>query len=45
MVSFNGIFNPENQHEVLFDKRTKFLVVPDYKIDDDGFYRIKLIEQ
>ena len=42
---FNGIFNPENQHEVLFDKRTKFLVVPDYKIDDDGFYRIKLIEQ
>lgn len=42
---FNGIFNPENQHEILFDKGTKFLVVPDYKIDDDGFYRIKLIEQ
>lgn len=42
---FNGIFRPENQHEVLFDKGTKFWVLPDYKIDEDGFYRIKLIEQ
>lgn len=42
---FNGIFNPENQHEILFDKGTKFLVLPDYKIDSSGNYRIKLIEQ
>ena len=40
---FNGIFNPENQHEILFDKRTKFLVLDkDFK---DGVYTIKLVEQ
>ena len=40
---FNGIFNPENQHEVLFDKGTKFLVLDkDFK---DGIYIIKLVEQ
>ena len=39
----NGIFNPENQHEVLFDKGTKFLVLDkDFK---DGIYIIKLVEQ
>lgn len=42
---FNGIFTSENQHEILFDKGTKFLVSPDYKIDGNGNYRIKLIEQ
>lgn len=42
---FNGIFTLENQHEILFDKRTKFYVSPDYKIDDDGVYRIILVEQ
>lgn len=41
---FNGIFTLENQHEVLFDKRTKFLVKK-RKIDKDGVYRIILIEQ
>lgn len=40
---FNGIFNPENQHEILFDKSTKFLVLDkDFK---DGIYIIKLVEQ
>lgn len=42
---FNGIFTQENQHEILFDKRTKFYVSPNYKIDNDGIYRIILIEQ
>lgn len=42
---FNGIFTLENQHEILFDKRTRFCVSPDYKIDDDGVYRIILIEE
>lgn len=42
---FNGIFTLENQYEILFDKRTKFYVSPDYKIDDDGVYRIILVEQ
>lgn len=42
---FNGIFTLENQHEILFDKRTKFYVSPKYKIDDEGVYRIILIEQ
>lgn len=42
---FNGIFTLENQYEVLFDKRTKFYVSPKYKIDDEGIYRIILIEQ
>lgn len=41
---FNGIFTLENQYEILFDKRTKFLILPDYKIED-SVYRIKLIEQ
>ena len=41
---FNGIFNPENQHEVLFDKGTKFLVKK-RRIEEDGTYRIILIEQ
>lgn len=42
---FNGIFTLENQYEVLFNKRTKFYVSPKYKIDDEGIYRIILIEQ
>lgn len=41
---FNGIFTLENQYEVLFDKRTKFLVKK-RRIEDDGIYRIILIEQ
>lgn len=41
---FNGIFNPENQHEVLFDKGTKFWVSPDMKTEN-GILKIKLIEQ
>lgn len=41
---FNGIFVPENQYEVLFDKRTKFLVKK-RSIDNDGIYHIILIEQ
>lgn len=41
---FNGIFNPENQHEVLFDKGTKFLLssIPEER---NGIVYIKLIEQ
>lgn len=41
---FNGIFTPENQYEILFDKRTKFLVSPDMK-NENGILKIKLIEQ
>ncbi len=41
---FNGIFTLENQHEILFDKRTKFLVKK-RKVEEDGIYRIILIEQ
>lgn len=41
---FNGIFNPENQHEVLFDKRTKFLL-PSLPEQRNGIIYIKLIEQ
>ena len=41
---FNGIFNPENQHEILFDKGTKFWVSPDMKTEN-GILKIKLIEQ
>ena len=40
---FNGIFNPENQHEVLFDKGTKFLVKK-RRIEDGGTYGIILVE-
>lgn len=40
---FNGIFTLENQHEILFDKRTKFLVLD--KKFEEGIYRIILIEQ
>jgi hypothetical protein len=40
---FNGIFNPENRHEILFDKGTKFIVLDkDFK---DGIYITKLVEQ
>lgn len=41
---FNGIFTLENQHEILFDKRTKFLV-SGLPRELDGIIRIKLIEQ
>ena len=41
---FNGIFTLENQHEILFDKRTKFLVLGSPR-ELDGIIRIKLIEQ
>ena len=41
---FNGIFTTENQHEVLFDKGTKFFVSPDMKTEN-GILKIKLIEQ
>ena len=41
---FNGIFNPENQHEVLFDKGAKFLIKK-RRIEEDGTYRIILVEQ
>lgn len=41
---FNGIFNSENQHEILFDKGTKFLL-PDIPRERDGIMYIKLIEQ
>lgn len=41
---FNGIFVDENQYEVLFDKRTKFLI-KDCKIEDSGIHKIILIEQ
>ena len=41
---FNGIFTLENQHEILFDRRTKFLVKK-RRIEEDGIYRIILIEQ
>lgn len=41
---FNGIFNPENQHEILFDKGTKFLL-PSLPEQRDGIIYIKLIEQ
>lgn len=41
---FNGIFTLENQHEVLFDKRTKFLILPDMK-EENGILKIKLVEQ
>lgn len=41
---FNGIFTLENQHEVLFDKGTKFLVKK-RRIERDGTYRIILVEQ
>lgn len=40
----NGIFTLENQHEILFDKRTKFLV-SGLPRELDGIIRIKLIEQ
>jgi len=40
---FNGIFTPENQYEILFDKQTKFFV-KERKIKEDGTYRISLIE-
>lgn len=41
---FNGIFTLENQHEILFDKGTKFLVKK-RRIEGDGSYRIILVEQ
>lgn len=41
---FNGIFTLENQHEILFDKQTKFYVSPDIK-NENGVLKIKLIEQ
>lgn len=41
---FNGIFNPENQYEVLFDKETRFWVSPDMKTEN-GILKIKLVEQ
>ena len=41
---FNGIFTLENQYEILFDKRTKFLV-SGLPRELDGIIRIKLIEQ
>lgn len=41
---FNGIFTEEDQHEILFDKQTKFFVSPNYTIEN-GIYTIKLIEQ
>lgn len=41
---FNGIFTLENQHEIMFDRRTKFLVKK-RRIEEDGIYRIILIEQ
>ena len=41
---FNGIFTLENQHEILFDKGTKFLVKK-RRIEGDGTYRIILVEQ
>lgn len=41
---FNGIFTLENQHEILFDKETKFLVKK-RRIEGDGTYRIILVEQ
>lgn len=40
---FNGIFNDENQYEVLFDKSSKFLV-SGYVLKNDVYY-INLIEQ
>lgn len=40
---FNGIFTLENQYEILFDKRTNFLVLD--KKFEEGIYRIILIEQ
>ena len=40
---FNGIFTLENQHEILFDKGTKFLVKK-RRIEGDGTYRIILVE-
>nr|DAE23344.1 MAG TPA: ADP-ribosyltransferase exoenzyme [Myoviridae sp. ctcPl3] len=41
---FNGIFTPENQYEILFDKQTKFYVSLDLK-NENGVLKIKLIEQ
>lgn len=41
---FNGIFTLENQHEILFDKRTKFLL-PSIPEERNGIIYIKLIEQ
>lgn len=41
---FNGIFTLENQHEILFDKGTKFLVKK-RRIEGDGTYRIILVDQ
>ena len=41
---FNGIFNPENQYEVLFDKGTKFLVPSKPEIKN-GIIFITLVEQ
>lgn len=41
---FNGIFTLENQHEILFDKGTKFLVKK-RRVEGDGTYRIILVEQ
>lgn len=40
---FNGIFNNENQYEILFDKSSKFLV-SGYVLKNDVYY-INLIEQ
>lgn len=41
---FNGIFTLENQHEILFDRQSKFLV-SGLPRELDGIIRIKLIEQ
>lgn len=41
---FNGIFTSENQHEILFDKGTKFLL-PSIPEQRNGIIYIKLIEQ
>ena len=41
---FNGIFNPENQHEVLFDKGTRF-IIPCLPEQRDGIIYIKMVEQ
>ena len=40
---FNGIFTKDNQHEILFDKNTRFFV-SEYEVKE-GVYYIKLIEQ
>lgn len=41
---FNGIFTDENQHEILFDKQTKFLI-PSKPETKNGIVYISLIEQ